>query len=97
MEFTVLKIYHVSSVQSVYDGSEARSYVGDVHIPSSIKNEHKLELAYAKAQNHHPDWSSNNVRSTMVGDMIELNNEFYIVEPIGFKKHEKTNNQQFHQ
>jgi hypothetical protein len=88
MEFTTLKVYHVLAYKPQYDVSEPRVYAGEVKVIASLTDEQKLELAFGKAQNHHPDWCKNNVRSTMSGDMIELNNEYYIVQPIGFKKHE---------
>lgn len=59
---------------------QPREYVGFVEANS-------LEMAYQKSQNHEWPWNTTNpCRSTSVGDVIALNDEYYMVSSIGFKK-----------
>lgn len=63
-------------------------------INSSFQVEQMLDKAYISTNSIHQSWTENaNVkciterpRSCSVGDVMELNGDFYAVSPVGFKK-----------
>lgn len=76
----VYNIYHAAGpdrFQEIED--QIRIYAGHVEATS-------LEMAFRESQNFEFHWNSDSpCRSTSVGDVIELNNKFYMVCNTGFR------------
>jgi hypothetical protein len=81
-----MKQYHIFHSTGINKFEEVehqpRVYVGFVNASS-------LEKAFEYAQNDHVDWAMNEVRSTCVGDVIQDDEDFYMVCGIGFLKLEE--------
>jgi hypothetical protein len=73
------KIYHVTDPEFVSLARQPRELVATIEASD-------LEDAYVKTQNLKEYWNKENpCRSTSIGDVIEIDDKYYMVKSIGFE------------